>query len=78
MPTVLRLGSFRFFFYSHENREPQHIHIECDDRTAKYWLEPVELARSQGFRPSDLNRLRALVIEHRTEFMEAWHAHFDR
>ena len=78
MPTVLRIGPFRFFFYSLENSEPPHIHIERDDRTAKYWLDPVELVRSQGFRPSDLTRLRALVIEHRTDFMEAWHAHFGR
>ncbi len=78
MPTVLRIGPFRFFFYSLENSEPPHIHIECDNWTAKYWLDPVALVRSQGFRPSDLTRLRALVIEHRAEFMEAWHAYFGR
>ncbi|MCB9870153.1 MAG: DUF4160 domain-containing protein [Planctomycetes bacterium] len=28
MPTVLRIGSTRFFFYSNEGNEPPHIHIE--------------------------------------------------
>lgn len=78
MPTVLRLGAFRFFFYSFENGEPSHIHVESNGRTAKYWLVPVELARSQGFRPQELQRLRAMVIEHRGKFEEAWNAHFGR
>jgi hypothetical protein len=78
MPTVLRLGPFRFFLCSQENREPPHIHVEGDDRSAKYWLEPVQLARSEGFRPNDLTRFRTLVVKHRTEFRKAWRAHFGR
>jgi hypothetical protein len=78
MPTVLRSGGLRFFFYSLENDEPAHIHVERGDATAKYWLDPVELARSRGFRSRDLTRLRADIIEHRHEFLEAWHAHFGK
>jgi hypothetical protein len=48
MPTILRLGALRFFFYSLENAEPPHIHVESGNAMAKYWLEPVELARSRG------------------------------
>lgn len=78
MPTVLRLEGLRFFFYSQENNEPPHIHVESGDETAKYWLDPVELARSRGFRARDLTRLRAKIIERRHEFLEAWNAHFGR
>ena len=39
-------------------------------------LSPVQLAESHGFRSHELNRLRAMVIEHRTTFLEAWHVHF--
>jgi len=28
-----------------------------------------------GFRAQELNRLRLLVIEHRADFKEAWHAY---
>ena len=76
MPTVLRDGGLRFFFYSLENGEPPHIHVESGDATAKFWLDPVELAHSRGFRARDLTRLRAKTIEHRQEFLEAWNAHF--
>jgi hypothetical protein len=77
LPTVLRLGAYRFFFYSRENDEPPHIHIEFGDRVAKYWLDPVELASSSRFRSHELTSLRMLVTEHRSEFLDAWHEHFD-
>jgi Domain of unknown function (DUF4160) len=76
MPTVLKVAGFRFFFYSLENNEPPHIHVENGDRVAKYWLEPVELANSYGFRSQELNRIRLMVIEKRVMFQEAWNAHF--
>ena len=78
MPTVLRVEGFRFFFYSLEGSEPPHVHVEHGDRTAKFWLDPVRLARSDGFRGHELNRLRLLVIERRSVFLEAWNEHFHR
>ena len=76
MPTVLRVSGFRFFFYSLDGSEPQHIHVEHGDSVAKLWLNPVGVAESHGFRPHELNGIRALVIEHRVTFAEAWNAHF--
>ena len=78
MPTVLRLFGYRFFFYSLEIGEPPHIHVEHGDMTAKFWLNPARLARSQRFRSQELTRLRAMVIEHRRTFLEAWNAYFSR
>lgn len=78
MPTVARIGEFRFFFYSLENREPAHIHVERDDSTAKFWLSPVHLASNKGFRPHEVNRI-ARLVEHNVEsFREAWNEHFDQ
>lgn len=76
MPTVLRISGYRFFFYSLEGSEPPHIHVEHGDDVAKFWLEPVSLAECHGFRVHEVTRLRALVIEHRILFLEAWHEHF--
>jgi hypothetical protein len=45
--------------------------VEHGDNVAKFWLEPVSLAEAHGFRSHELNRLRALVIEHRATFLEA-------
>lgn len=44
MPTVLRVGRYRFFFFSNEGEEPAHIHIKAERDQAKFWLDPVTLA----------------------------------
>jgi hypothetical protein len=76
MPTVLRIGGFRFHFYSHEPGEPAHIHIEYGDAECKIWLEPVSLARNRGFKTRDLNRALTLTRENQTILLEAWHGFF--
>ena len=76
MPTVLRRGPFRFYFFSHEPNEPPHVHVDRNDESAKVWLEPVALARNLGFRAHELNDIIALVREHREAFLEAWNGHF--
>ena len=44
MPVALRIGPYRFYFWSRENHEPPHIHVGRDRVEAKFWLEPVALA----------------------------------
>jgi Protein of unknown function (DUF2442)/Domain of unknown function (DUF4160) len=64
MPTILRIGSFRFHFYSDEGNEPPHIHIRTPDGDCKFWLEPVlGLADNQGVRGHDLRTIEQLVFE---------------
>ncbi len=75
MPTVLRAGPYRFYFYSHEANEPPHIHIDRDELSAKFWLEPVGLARNFGFSPKELRRIQRIVDEHAEVFLEAWNGH---
>ena len=76
MPTVMRIGPFRFYFYSHEPNEPPHIHVDCGEATIKLWLETVEVAKSRGFRAHEISGIVALVSEHRTRLLEAWHEYF--
>ena len=78
MPTVLRIGAFKFYFYSHEPNEPPHIHIDRDHYSAKFWLDPVALAKNIGFSPQELRKLEKLVIENRILILEAWHEYFGR
>jgi hypothetical protein len=78
MPTILRSGALRFFFYSLEDSEPPHVHFESGHATAKYWLEPVELARSRGFRAKELTRLRATISNIGTNSWRRGHAHFGK
>ncbi|HEU4371786.1 MAG TPA: DUF4160 domain-containing protein [Methylomirabilota bacterium] len=50
MPTLLRSGPYRVFFYSGDRDEPRHVYVERDANRAKFWLEPVRLAESDGLR----------------------------
>jgi len=76
MSTVLRIGPFRFYFFSHEPNEPPHVHVDRDSATIKVWLETVEVARSQGFRAHEIGSIVEMVEEHRTELLEARHGYF--
>ena len=76
MPTVLRVGAARFFFYSNEGSEPPHVHVEQGDGFARFWLQPVGLAFSGRLRGHELRRLEHLVSQHRLEFLEAWRDFF--
>jgi hypothetical protein len=76
MPTILRIGAYRFYFYSHEPNEPPHIHIDRDDSTAKFWLKQVSLSSSIGFGPKELRKLEELVQENQAKLLEAWDGYF--
>lgn len=76
MPTVLRIGAYRFYFYSHEPNEPPHIHIDRDNLSAKFWLEPIALAKNMGFRSKELRKLQLLVTENKMILIEAWYGYF--
>lgn len=77
MPTVLKIGPYRYFFYSGDRDEPVHIHIERDDKIAKIWLEPIRLDSSGGFNRKEISEMLKTVQEHHQEFVEAWHDYFD-
>jgi hypothetical protein len=72
MPTVMRIGPYRFHFYSREGNEPPHIHVERDDMEAKFWLRPVSLAANLGFSQAELNRIERLVEENCGKLLEAY------
>lgn len=76
MPTILRVGPYRCYFYSHEPNEPSHIHIDRDSLSAKFWLEPVELASNIGFSAKELRKVQNIVKENQPELKEAWDGYF--
>ena len=76
MPTVLRVGPYRLFFYSGDGREPPHVHVERDDSLAKFWLAPVRLASSQGYRSAELRDIERIVSNNSALLLEAWNEYF--
>lgn len=75
-PTVLRIGEYRFFFYAGDKDEPKHIHVEHNDKIAKFWLDPVRLQRSGGFSRIEISRIHKLISEHHSKLLEAWDEYF--
>jgi Domain of unknown function (DUF4160) len=64
------VGPLRFFFYTGDGGEPPHVPVGRDDCEAKFWLDPVRLQRSRGFRRKEINRIAELVEEHREQLLE--------
>jgi hypothetical protein len=73
MPTVLRHGPYAFVFFSSDRSEPPHIHVKRDRAIAKYWLEPVSLAKNRWFAKSELKKIAKLVEQFEQQLVEAWH-----
>lgn len=78
MPTVERVGPYRFFFYAGDRDEPPHIHVERDDNLAKFWLDPVRLQTSGGFNRGDLRHIQQIVEERQHTLREAWDEYCSR
>jgi len=78
MPVALRVKGYRFFFFSLEGHEPPHIHIEQAERFAKFWLNPISLVKSHGFRSNELSEVQKIVEENWDILLEKWNEHFSR
>jgi hypothetical protein len=78
MPVALRVKGYRFFFFSLEGQEPPHIHVEQAERFAKFWLSPISLAKSRGFRSNELSEIQKIIEEKQETLLEKWNEHFSR
>jgi len=76
VPTLAVIGSYRFFFFSNEGNEPAHVHAERDSSLAKFWLEPVCLAKASGFSARELRQIERIVGEHGDAWKAKWNEHF--
>jgi len=76
MPTILRVGPYRFFFYAGDRDEPLHVHVEHDGDIAKFWLDPIRLQKSRGLRRPEIVRIAKILEERQSEIVEAWHEYF--
>ena len=76
MPNIKNIsGPYRFYFYSFDCNEPEHVHVQRDNKVCKYWLRPVALSRNEGFSARELNQIRAEVVRNIERILEAWHEH---
>ena len=75
-PTIFREDGYRFYFFSREERR-LHVHVQCADGEAKFWLEPrAELAQNFGLNDRQLREVQSLIEVHDHDIRAAWAKHF--
>ena len=73
MPTILRIGPYRFFFFSEESGEPVHIHVIREQTEAKFWIKPnVSIANNDGFAQHELRKVMRLFEENKELIEHEW------
>lgn len=79
MPTILRIGPYRFFFFSEERGEPVHVHVIREQTEAKFWIKhKVIVARNDGFAQHELRKIIRLVEENKELIENEWNKHKER
>ena len=76
MPTVLRWGPYRAFFYSNEAREPAHVHVRAGEKEAKIWRHDLSAAVNAGYPAHELGDIIRHLKTHRDQLVSAWNEHF--
>jgi hypothetical protein len=76
MPTILRWGPYRAFFYSNEAGEPAHIHVRSGNFEAKIWLHDLTVAANAGYPAHELGDIIRYLKMNREQLLAAWHEYF--
>jgi hypothetical protein len=75
MPTALRRGPYRFYFFLSDCPEPRHMHVSRDALSCKLWLDAdVRIADNQGYSWRELLRIARITRRHLEELRHAWDA----
>ena len=82
MPVILRVKGYKFWFYEADLAEPPHVHVGKEGKSAKYWLDPVSLARAGRFKHVELREIERIIAENLAFILTAWESeqskHADR
>jgi hypothetical protein len=76
VPTVLRWGSYRAFFYSNEGTEPAHIHVRAGDKEVKIWIHDLAVAVNMGFATQEVGDIIRHLRASREQLLAAWNDYF--
>jgi hypothetical protein len=72
MPTILRSGPYRIYFYSHKLIELPRVYADRDKALCKVWLIQVAPASSFGFSARELREIEGLVSLSRAILLKTW------
>lgn len=72
MPVVLRIKGYKFWFYQADLDEPPHVHVGKGNHEAKYWVDPIAVARPGRFKDHELNQIERILTKNREEILRVW------
>ena len=72
MPVILRIKGYRFWFYEADLDEPPHVHVGKEGKEAKYWVDPIALARTGRFREYQLTEIERILGAYQEDILEIW------
>lgn len=72
MPVILRVKGYRCWFYEADLSEPVHVHVGKGGKEAKFWMNPISIARAGRFRENELREIQRILSEFRGNILAAW------
>ncbi len=72
MPVVLRVKGYKFWFYEADLDEPPHVYVGRESREAKFWLDPIEVARAGRLKPEELREAERIIGDNLDYLMQVW------
>ena len=76
MPTVLRVGAYRFYFYSHEQASLRTSMLTAARLQPKSGLRTFRSLARRVTRRRNSGKIQRLVRDNRDELLERWHGFF--
>jgi hypothetical protein len=71
MPGI-RVKGYDIRFKEFDLRERPHVHIFKGGKTAKYWIDRIELFDSGRFKNHELTEIERILQESQVELREIW------
>jgi hypothetical protein len=72
MPTALRSGPYRIYFYAYDCKEPRQVHVDRDNLSAQFWLDPLSLVENRGFSRKELRDIEEIIKNDMETLKNAW------
>ncbi|MGD9975594.1 MAG: DUF4160 domain-containing protein [Desulfatirhabdiaceae bacterium] len=51
------------------------MHVQRERMICKFWINPLALARNEGFSAKELNTIREIIARNRERILEEWNGH---
>jgi hypothetical protein len=72
MPTLLRVGPYRFSIVMADCIERAHVHVSGGNGACKLWLSPISIARSAGYGPREQRAIMQAAEAHQQLLVQRW------